>query len=51
MDNYKGKFIVIDVESTNSLDDPLCYDIGFAVVDNFGNVYEKYSYVDRKSVV
>lgn len=42
---YKGKFIVVDVESTNSLDDPLTYDIGFAVVDNFGTVYEQYSYV------
>lgn len=39
------KFIVIDTETTNSIDDPLCYDIGWAVVDIFGNVYEKYSYV------
>ena len=42
---YRGKFNVIDTETTNSLDDPLCYDIGFAVVDNYGNVYETYSYV------
>lgn len=39
------KYIVIDVESTNSLDDPFTYDIGFAVVDETGEVYEKYSYV------
>lgn len=39
------RFIVIDTETTNSLDDPLCYDVGFAVVDIFGNVYEKHSYV------
>ena len=39
------KFIVIDTETTNSIDDPLCYDVGWAVVDIFGNVYEKYSYV------
>ena len=39
------RFIVIDTETTNSIDDPLCYDIGWAVVDIFGNVYEKYSYV------
>ncbi len=39
------KSLVVDVESTNSLDDPFTYDIGFAVVDDEGNVYEKYSYV------
>lgn len=39
------KAIVIDVESTNSLDDPLTYDIGFAVVDETGKVYETYSFV------
>ena len=39
------RFIVVDTETTNSLDDPFCYDIGFAVVDILGNVYEKHSYV------
>lgn len=39
------RFIVIDTETTNSIDDPICYDVGFAVVDIFGTVYEKYSYV------
>lgn len=39
------RFIVIDTETTNSIDDPLCYDIGFAVVDMFGRVYENYSFV------
>jgi DNA polymerase III epsilon subunit-like protein len=39
------KFIVVDTETTNSIDDPLCYDVGFAVVDKFGKVYEKHSYV------
>ena len=39
------KYIVIDTETTNSLDDPLCYDIGFAVVDSEGKVYETHSYV------
>ena len=40
-----NKFIVIDTETTNSIDDPICYDIGWAVVDNEGNVYESYSFV------
>lgn len=39
------KYIVIDTETTNSIDDPICYDVGFAVVDETGSVYEKYSFV------
>lgn len=39
------RFIVIDTETTNSIDDPICYDVGFAVVDILGNVYENYSFV------
>lgn len=38
------KFIVIDTETTNSIDDPIVYDIGFAVVDRTGKVYETHSY-------
>lgn len=39
------RFIVVDTETTNSLDDPLCYDVGFAVVDILGTVYEAHSFV------
>jgi len=39
------RFLVVDTETTNTLDEPLCYDVGFAVVDRFGAVYEKYSFV------
>lgn len=38
------KFIVIDTETANSIDDPIVYDIGFAVVDRIGKVYETHSY-------
>lgn len=41
----EDRLIVVDTETTNSLDDPLCYDVGFAVVDILGNVYESYSFV------
>jgi hypothetical protein len=37
--------LVLDTETTNSLDDPIVYDIGFAVVDFLGNVYETHSFV------
>lgn len=40
----KAKYIVIDTETANGMDYPLCYDIGFAVVDNTGKVYASYSY-------
>ena len=39
------KFIVLDTETTNSLDDPLVYDIGWAVVDKTGKIYQTYSFV------
>ena len=38
-------FMVVDTETTNSIEDPICYDVGFAVVDALGNVYERFSFV------
>lgn len=40
------KMIVFDTETANSLDDPFFYDIGWAVVDESGEVYRTYSYVN-----
>lgn len=45
MIDFSERFIVIDTETTNSIDDPLCYDVGFAVIDKQGTVFEQYSYV------
>lgn len=39
------KFIVLDTETTNDIDCPLTYDLGFAVIDKNGNIYEKHSFV------
>lgn len=39
------KIIIIDTETTNSLDDALVYDIGFIVADYKGNIYSKHSFV------
>lgn len=39
------KYIMLDTETTNSLDDPICYDVGFAVVDKDGVIYETHSFV------
>lgn len=41
------KMIVLDTETANSLDNPLVYDFGVAVVDKKGKVYESFSYVIR----
>lgn len=55
--NNKHKYLILDVETANSLDDPLTYDIGFAVVDNTGRIYESHSYIisdifyDRKELM
>lgn len=38
-------FLVVDTETTNSIDDPFAYDVGFAVVRATGEVLETHSYV------
>lgn len=45
MFDASDRFIVIDTETTNSIDDPICYDVGWAVIDTCGHVYEIHSYV------
>ena len=39
------KILIIDTETTNSLDDALVYDCGFIVADYNGNIYDKQSFV------
>ena len=38
-------FLMLDTETTNSIEEPLCYDIGFSVVDEKGHTYETFSFV------
>ena len=45
IDRRKSYYIVFDTETANGLDDPIVYDLGFAVIDKNGNVYEKHSFV------
>ena len=40
------RIIIIDTETTNSLDDALVYDCGFIVADYNGNIYSKHSFVN-----
>ena len=41
----KKKFLIVDVETCNGLENPLVYDIGGAVIDNTGKIYEYFSFV------
>ena len=43
--NQMEKYLIVDTETANSLEEPMCYDIGFAVVDKQGNVYKEMSFV------
>lgn len=45
IDRRKSYYVVFDTETTNGFDDPIVYDLGFAVIDKKGNVYESYSFV------
>ena len=48
MDRRKHYFLVLDTETANSLEEPLVYDMGWAVVDKYGNVYKTESFVNRE---
>lgn len=45
--NRKKKFLVLDVETANDIEQPLVYDLGYAVVDKEGYVYEQKSLIIR----
>ena len=45
----KNYYIVLDTETANGLDDPLTYDIGFAVIDKKGKVVIPFRFVKAKS--
>ena len=45
MDKRKNYYLTIDTETANSLEDPMMYDLGGAIHDKQGNVYETFSLV------
>lgn len=46
MIDWNERILLVDTETTNSLDDPICYDVGYSVFDLAGNVYEEASFVN-----
>lgn len=47
----KNYYLTIDTETANSLEDPIVYDIGGAIHDKKGNVYETFSFVIYETFV
>ena len=45
IDRRKHYILVVDIETANTIEQPLAYDIGFAVADRKGNIYASYSYM------
>lgn len=45
IDRRKSYYLTIDTETTNGLDNPLVYDLGYALHDKKGNIYESGSLV------
>ena len=41
----KHFYLVLDIETANHAEDALAYDVGIAIVDRYGKVYVKYSFV------
>ena len=48
LDKRKNYYLTIDTETTNGLDNPLVYDIGGAIHDKQGKIYETFSFVIRE---
>ena len=45
IDKRKNYYLVFDTETTGTLEEPLVYDIGGAIIDKQGKVYESFSFV------
>ena len=43
IDHRKKYIMVLDIETANFIDDAIAYDVGFAVADRKGNIYEERS--------
>ena len=39
-------FMILDCETTNDIECPLVYDLGFSVIDENGKAYASYSFVN-----
>lgn len=45
IDKRKKYFMVLDVETAGNIGAPMVYDLGFAIMDKKGNIYESHSFI------
>ncbi|MBQ9214631.1 MAG: hypothetical protein IJ150_11945 [Bacteroidales bacterium] len=45
MSRQKEKFLVLDTETANTIEQPIPYDIGWAICDNSGTIYVERSFI------
>lgn len=45
IDKRRKYVLVLDIETANMTDDAIAYDVGFAIADKKGNIYETHSYM------
>lgn len=45
MDKRKNYYLVIDTETANTIEQPIVFDKGGAIIDKKGNVYETFSFI------
>ena len=45
IDKRKKYYMILDTETTNTMDDPLVYDIGYIIIDKKGTIYKMESFV------
>ena len=50
IDKRKNYYLTIDTETANGFDDPIVYDIGGAIHDKKGNIYETFSFVIYETI-
>ncbi|MCD8201879.1 MAG: hypothetical protein LUD47_07435 [Clostridia bacterium] len=57
MGRKKHYFVVLDTETTNTIEQPICYDIGWTITDRNGDIFLKRSFIigeiflDEKSMM
>ena len=48
IDRRKSYIMVVDVETAGSVNNPLVYDVGYAITDKQGNIYETRSFIIKE---
>ena len=51
IDHRRNYIVMLDTETANDLECPLTYDIGWAIIDKWGTVYRKRSFVNPFPII